>query len=575
MNESGKAQPLADAAAVEAWERSAPWHRRVLARIGLQWKLVLGFVLMLAVTHWGNYLVFGSKSRELLLEVLDQQAVEMATALSMASRTAMDAGDAGELKRMGSDVMRGSHVLAVSFLDPSGTPIALACPDAELWRKESAPNPVPGDMQAILEVRRRNSPTYGQYVEAAAPVFRYFTTPGLSTATTRPARLLGYVVVSTSAAEQLRGLGEIHYLLAVLLAVVIGASVPLVYVLVRRIFVPIRELVGATNRMADGDMNATVAVHRPDMIGMLARSFNVMVRRVRQQQEDLATANRRLAEINRGLEANVEQRTAQLEAANKRLSSEIAEKEDFLRAVTHDLNAPLRNIAGMAAMLLAKHREGFDTEVVHRLERIQKNVEAETSLISELLELSRIKTRRRKMEAVDVGGLVADLAELFESDLRDRGIGLLIDGALPTLVCEKARLRQVFQNLIDNAIKYMGDGPRREIHVGCAVRPSEVEFYVRDTGTGIDPEDLGKVFFVFRRGKNVAQNVAGKGVGLASVKSIIETYSGTIWVESRLGAGSTFRFTINGKYLAGSGAGENAGRERAGGPERVREVTVG
>ena len=88
---------------------------------------------------------------------------------------------------------------------------------------------------------------------------------------------------------------------------------------------------------------------------------------------------------------------------------------------------------------------------------------------------------------------------------------------------------------------------------GNAVRPSEVEFYVRDTGTGIDPEDLGKVFFVFRRGKNVAQNVAGKGVGLASVKSIIETYNGTIWVESEIGKGSKFRFTINGRYVS-SGA---------------------
>jgi signal transduction histidine kinase len=97
----------------------------------------------------------------------------------------------------------------------------------------------------------------------------------------------------------------------------------------------------------------------------------------------------------------------------------------------------------------------------------------------------------------------------------------------------------------------MGDGPVREIHVGCTVRHAEAEFYVRDTGIGIEPDDLDKVFFVFRRGKSPAvQAVAGKGVGLASVKSIIETYSGTIWVESEVGKGSTFRFTINGQHLA-------------------------
>ena len=98
----------------------------------------------------------------------------------------------------------------------------------------------------------------------------------------------------------------------------------------------------------------------------------------------------------------------------------------------------------------------------------------------------------------------------------------------------------------------MGDAgkPTKEIHVGCSVRPNEAEFYVRDTGIGIEPEDIDKVFFVFRRGKNTqAQNIAGKGVGLASVKSIIETYNGKIWVTSKVGEGSAFRFTINARFL--------------------------
>ncbi|HQY89727.1 MAG TPA: ATP-binding protein, partial [Tepidisphaeraceae bacterium] len=111
-------------------------------------------------------------------------------------------------------------------------------------------------------------------------------------------------------------------------------------------------------------------------------------------------------------------------------------------------------------------------------------------------------------------------------------------------------IRQIFQNLIDNAIKYMGDRPVREIHVGCRVTTSEAEFWVRDTGIGIHPEDVDKVFFVFRRGRGEStQKVSGKGVGLASVKSIIETYSGRIWVESVLGEGTSFKFSINGKYV--------------------------
>jgi signal transduction histidine kinase len=96
----------------------------------------------------------------------------------------------------------------------------------------------------------------------------------------------------------------------------------------------------------------------------------------------------------------------------------------------------------------------------------------------------------------------------------------------------------------------MGDGPVREIHVGCQVRALEMQFHVRDTGVGIDEEDLKKLFCVFRRGKNSAAcHVPGKGVGLASVKSIIETYGGTIWADSTVGQGTSFKFTISGQYV--------------------------
>jgi signal transduction histidine kinase len=284
-----------------------------------------------------------------------------------------------------------------------------------------------------------------------------------------------------------------------------------------------------------------------------------MVQWVKKQRQDLAAANGKLFEANRDLELKIEHRTSQLETANARLGSEIAEKEDFLRAISHDLNAPLRNIAGMATMLLNKHKDGFEEDVVHRLERIKKNVDVETDLIAELLELSRIKTRRQKMELVNLEALIWEMRGLFENDLKSRGIELIIDTSLPALNAERARIRQVFQNLIDNAIKYMGDGEKREIHVGCTVRLTEAEFYVRDTGMGIEPEDVEKVFFVFRRGKNsAAKNIPGKGVGLASVKSIVETYNGTIWVESKLGEGTTFRFTINGKNMPlNSGSGQS------------------
>jgi signal transduction histidine kinase len=167
------------------------------------------------------------------------------------------------------------------------------------------------------------------------------------------------------------------------------------------------------------------------------------------------------------------------------------------------------------------------------------------------------------MELVDLHAMIDDLGDMFENDLRSKGIALVMDTELPVVHCEKARMRQVFQNLIDNAIKYMGNGlngnGRKEIHVGCALKSGEAEFYVRDTGMGIEEEDIDKVFCVFRRGKSAeVQSVAGKGIGLSSVKSIVETYSGNIWVESKPRQGSRFVFTINGRHLTDAAASREA-----------------
>ena len=267
------------------------------------------------------------------------------------------------------------------------------------------------------------------------------------------------------------------------------ASLPVAFVLVYGMFKPIRQLVDATRKMAAGRNDFALDTDRRDQIGELSRSFTDMAGRVRRQREALHssnvqlgeangrlnnanaalanlnealnTANAKLSEANRDLERKVADRTAQLEAANRRLSGEISEKEDFLRAVSHDLNAPLRNIAGMASMLVTKHKDKFDADILHRLDRIQKNVQVETDLIGELLELSRIKTRRGEAERVDVSALVMDIGGVFEQDLQTKGISLVVDGPMPQLTAERARVRQVFQNLIDNAIKYMGERPGR------------------------------------------------------------------------------------------------------------------
>jgi signal transduction histidine kinase len=553
-------------------------YRVRLQRIGLQGKLILAFMAMLTVALGSSCWLFVSQSSGRLSDIMGEQARQISYALALSSKSSVEEGNARELQQIGDDLLKSRNILFVAFLDKNARPISLASREPDFtW----AHLPFLRDRTAMLmRVHEEDSPILGRYASVTAPVLN-IPIPMLGNLGTRSAlapgnpasgtRLLGYVSVGISEANEEALVRRINYYVVGIGVAIFVISFPLSYMLVHRIFLPIRELVGATQRIAKGDLRTSVAIDRPDVIGELARQFNEMVQTVRAQRDALNDANHSLAEANvklaeaneqlehanhklgranEDLEKKVADRTSQLEAANKRLVSEISEKEDFVRAVSHDLNAPLRNIDGMAAMLLMKHRDKLDEDVIHRLERIQKNVQVESDLIAELLELSRIKTRRQKMEDLDIGSLVHDLCGMFENDLKSKAIELIVDTPLPVLNCERARMRQVFQNLLDNAIKYMGNGPVRNIHIGCELRGGEAEFYVRDTGIGIDPEDVGKVFVVFRRGKNAAHNAAGKGVGLASVKSIIETYNGTIWVQSKPGEGSTFRFTINGRYVS-------------------------
>jgi two-component system phosphate regulon sensor histidine kinase PhoR len=246
-------------------------------------------------------------------------------------------------------------------------------------------------------------------------------------------------------------------------------------------------------------------------------------------------------------------------------------RADFIANASHELRTPLATLIGFIETLRGPARE--DAEARERFLAIMHGQASRMSrLVEDLMSLSRIELNEHVMprDRVALSPLLRQIAETLElrAGERDIRIRLAVPPDLPDVLGDRDELAQVFQNLIDNAIKYMGDGsPAAEgsarvkaIHVGCEVRPDEAEFYVRDTGIGIDADDLDKVFCVFRRGKNQAvQNVAGKGVGLASVKSIIETYSGVVRVESEVGRGSTFRFTIDGKHVVVPGGAAAAG----------------
>jgi len=343
-------------------------------------------------------------------------------------------------------------------------------------------------------------------------------------------------------------LAKVQRRISELAAAIVLCAIPVGYLLVWRVLVqPVRSLVQATRRVGEGELDARAPVRGDDEIAELARAFNAMASEVAHMRDRLIAANR-------DLECKVAERTSELEVANGRLRDEMSEKEEFVRAVSHDLNAPLRNIAGMATMAVTKWREALPNDVIVRLQRIQANVEAETSLINELLELSRIRSRPQKTEPVDMRLLIGELGSTFDYELRARHIKLRIAEQMPVLHVEKNRVWQVFQNLIDNAIKYMHRPNDGWIAVGYEAVGGYHRFSVSDNGPGIPPEDQQRVFCVFRRASTAAASgVEGKGVGLALVKSVVANYDGRVWVDSQPGAGTTFTVELS---MARTSAGE-------------------
>jgi signal transduction histidine kinase len=385
---------------------------------------------------------------------------------------------------------------------------------------------------------------HGELVVQRVPIWNPPITPRrLDTVTPVSRELQGFVILALRERRMGQMVAELWAMQIVAAALICLVSVPIVAWGARRWTRPVRDLLAATTQLSEGEAPQPIDAHADDDLGALAASFNRMASNLYNTQSQLKTANE-------DLEAKVQQRTAELRQLTERLQNELRDKDDFLRTVTHDLSAPLRNINGMTSMLLIKYESELNEDTVNKLHRISANVKVQSELINDLMELSRIRTRSGKREAVDMNQIATRLAEAMSYDLETAGIDLRIDDGLPVVYAERNRMRQLLQNLLDNAIKYMGDAPKRQIHIGFARRGDELHFQVTDTGPGIDEKDLPKLFHVFKRGIYGKHKVPGRGVGLASVKTIVECYGGKVWAESRKGQGATFHFTLDALQVA-------------------------
>ncbi|HEX2998556.1 MAG TPA: ATP-binding protein, partial [Anaerolineales bacterium] len=235
----------------------------------------------------------------------------------------------------------------------------------------------------------------------------------------------------------------------------------------------------------------------------------------------------------------------QAEAEREHLIIELenrnAELERFTYTVSHDLKSPLVTITGFLGYLEKDALAGNADKVQVEIQRITQAAEKMRRLLQELLELSRIGRIMNPPQETHLRNLVNDVIKLMESQLQERNIAVEVQDDLPILYGDSQRLLEVIQNLLDNAIKFMGEQPKPVIEIGTRGEENGMPvIFVRDNGVGIAPQYHERVFGLFNK---LNPGIDGTGVGLAIVKRIIEVHKGRIWVESEEGKGATFYFT--------------------------------
>jgi len=239
----------------------------------------------------------------------------------------------------------------------------------------------------------------------------------------------------------------------------------------------------------------------------------------------------RIQELNRELGHKLDE----LAAVNKEL-------EGFSYSVAHDLRAPLRHVDGFSKILLEDHGAEMKEEARRLLERVRDGAQHMGALIDELLNFSRLGRQEPRRQITGLNSLV----EEARSSLRAEGDGRAIEwrvGRLPYADCDPALMKQVFSNLLANALKFTRPREQAVIEVGQLADNGQTAIFVRDNGVGFDMKYAGKLFGVFQR-LHRPEDFEGTGVGLALVQKIIQKHGGRIWVEAALDRGATFYFTL-------------------------------
>jgi signal transduction histidine kinase len=321
------------------------------------------------------------------------------------------------------------------------------------------------------------------------------------------------IAADRSEAAQRRLLAAILFGLSIIAIAKIGVS----WLIHRSVLAPVAELQHAAQRVAAGHWNVEFARRGNDEIGQLSRDLGKMTQTLRGSLGQVERSNRKLAALNKELEA-------------------------FSYSVSHDLRSPLRSMDGFSLALLQDYGERLDEDGKDYLNRIRAACQRMGRLIDDLLGLSRVTRTELRVVEVNLSALAHEVAGALKGQDETRSTRWRVDENL-TVRADRDLMRIALQNLLENAWKFTGRTPMATIHFGAREEGGQQVFFVADNGAGFDMAYAAKLFGAFQRLHHVDE-FPGTGIGLAIVQRIVQRHGGRVWAQAQPGAGATFSFTL-------------------------------